>query len=242
MRLPLENVRSEYSPVSLTENRDLFAAVEKSLPMLQKAGPAVFKQRGCVSCHNNMLPAMAAGLARSQGHKIDEKAMELEHKSLLSLLKPARELLIENGDNIPDLQITAPYALMALAAQDHRPDGLTDAMVHNLANKQNTDGSWTIWAPRPPIEYGDIQATALSLRALELYRMEGRRAEFEARVRKAGTWLAKANPESASDENWKLLGLFWSKADSRADGTIFPANFRSSARGWQLGAASRSQR
>jgi ankyrin repeat protein len=196
-----------YAPVSLTENRDLFAAVDKSLPMLQKAGPAVFKQRGCVSCHNNMLPAMAATLARSQGHKIDEQAIELEHKSLLSLLKPARELLVENGDNIPDLQITAPYALMSLAAQDHCPDGLTDAIVHNLANKQNTDGSWTIWAPRPPIEYGDIQATALSLRGLELYQIEGRRAEFETRIHKAGAWLAKANSESASDENWKLLGL-----------------------------------
>ena len=206
--------KTSYAPVSLTQNRDLFAAVERSLPMLQKAGPAVFKQRGCVSCHNNMLPAIAATLARSQGHKIDEQAMEREHKTLLSLLKPARELLIENGDNIPDLQITAPYALMTLAAQDHHPDDLTDAVVHNLANKQNADGSWTIWAARPPIEYGDIQATALSLRALELYRIEGRRAEFEARVRKAGMWLAKANPEGASDENAKLLGLFSSKADA----------------------------
>ncbi|HTF71849.1 MAG TPA: ankyrin repeat domain-containing protein [Edaphobacter sp.] len=198
--------------VLLTDNRNLFAAIEKSLPMLQKAGPAVFKQRGCVSCHNNMLPAIAATLARSQGHKIDEQAMQLENKTLLSVLKPARELLIENGDNIPDLQVTAPYALMTLAAQDYRPDGLTDAVVHNLANKQNVDGSWTLWAPRPPIEYGDIQATALSLRALELYRIEGRRSEFETRVRKAGAWLAKANPGGASDENWKLLGLFWSKA------------------------------
>lgn len=205
--------KTSYAPVSLTQNRDLFAAVERSLPMLQQAGPAVFKQRGCVSCHNNMLPAIAAALARSQGHKIDEQAMEREHKTLLSLLKPARELLIENGDNIPDLQITAPYALMTLAAQEHCPDGVTDAVAHNLANKQNADGSWTIWAARPPIEYGDIQAAALSLRALELHQIEGRRAEFETRVRKAGMWLAKANPQGASDENAKLLGLFWSKAD-----------------------------
>ena len=80
-----------YAPVSMSANRDLFSAVDKSLPMLQKAGPAVFKQRGCVSCHNNMLPAIAAAMARVQGHRIDEKAMELEHKTLLSLLNPARE-------------------------------------------------------------------------------------------------------------------------------------------------------
>lgn len=202
-----------YAPVSLSENRDLFASIDKSLPMLQKAGAPVFKQRGCVSCHNNMLPAMAAGLARTQGHRIDEKAMEFEHKTILSLIKPAREMLIENGDSIPDLQITAPYVLMALSAQDHKPDSLTEAIAHNLANKQNTDGSWTIWAPRPPIEYGDIQATALSIRGLTLYSIEARRSEFESRIRKAGAWLAKTNPEGASDENWKLLGMFWSKSN-----------------------------
>ena len=202
-----------FAPVSLSENRDLFASIDKSLPMLQKAGAPVFKQRGCVSCHNNMLPAMAAGLARTQGHKIDEKAMEFEHKTILSLIKPAREMLIENGDSIPDLQITGPYILMALAAQDHKPDSLTDAIVHNLANKQNAEGNWAIWTPRPPIEYGDIQATALSIRGLTLYSIEARRAEFESRVHKAGAWLAKTNPQGASDENWKLLGLFWSKAN-----------------------------
>jgi len=119
------------------------------IPILQKGGPEVFKQRGCVLCHNNMLPAMGAGTARKQGHKTDEVAIDREQKSLLSLLKPASELLIENGDNIPDLQTTAPYALMALAAQGYRPDTVTDALVHNLANKQNVDGTWSIWAVRP---------------------------------------------------------------------------------------------
>jgi ankyrin repeat protein len=201
--------------VSFAEEQSLFAAIDKGLPMLQKAGPAVFQQRGCVSCHNNMLPSIAAMQARGQGHKIDEAAMEREQQSVLSILKPARELLLENGDNIPDLPMTAPYALMTLAAQGYRADLLTDAVVHNLANKQSADGSWTIWAARPPIEYGDIQATALCLRALQLYPLQGRQAEFEARVQKAGQWLANTHPESTSDLNWKLLGLFWSKADAR---------------------------
>jgi ankyrin repeat protein len=216
-RTPATTKKSEavLAPVSFSENRDLYLAVEKSLPALQQSGPAIFKQRGCVSCHNNMLPAIAAALARGQGHKIDEQAMEREHKTLLSMLKPARELLAENGDNVPDLQITGPYALMALAAHGHQPDSLTDALVINLANKQNSDGSWTVWAPRPPIEYGDIQSTALSLRALQLYQFGGRRPEFEARIRKAGKWLTAAKPENSLDENWKLLGLFWSRADSQ---------------------------
>jgi len=65
------------------------------------------------------------------------------------------------------------------------------------------------------IENGDIEATALSLRALQLYRLEGRRVEFERRVQSAGQWLAKANAGNTSDQNWKLLGLFWAKADPK---------------------------
>jgi ankyrin repeat protein len=213
--VPEKEQPATLAPVSFSEKQSLFAAIDKGLPVLQKSGPAVFKQRGCVSCHNNMLPSIAAMQARNQGHKIDDAAMEREQKTLLSILKPAREVLVENGDNIPDLQVTAPYALMTLAAQGYRADLLTDAIVHNLANKQNSDGSWTLWAPRPPIEYGDIQATALSVRALQLYPLPGRQAEFEARIRKASQWLANTHPESTSDLNWKLLGLSWSKADAR---------------------------
>lgn len=201
--------------VSSSRGQNLFAAIDKSLPILQKAGPAVFKQRGCISCHTNMLPTMAAIMARTQGHKIDETAMNQEYDNLLSILKPARELLVENGDNIPDLPITGPYVLMTLAARGYPADLLTDAAVHNLANKQSSDGSWTVWAPRPPIEYGDIQTTALSLRALQLYAPKGRRAEFETRIRAARKWLSNAKAETSSELNWRTLGLFWSGADRK---------------------------
>lgn len=146
--------------LSSSHGQNLFAAIDKSLPMLQGAGPAVFRQRGCISCHNNMLPTMAAMMARTQGHKIDEAAINHEYDNLISILKRARELLVENGDNIPDLPITGPYVLMTLAARGYRADLLTDAAVHNLANKQSSDGSWAVWALRPPMEYGDIQTTA----------------------------------------------------------------------------------
>ena len=201
--------------ISSLQHQNLFAAIDKSLPILQKAGPAVFKQRGCISCHNNMLPTMAAIMARTQGHKIDEAAINQEYDNLLSILKPARELLVENGDNIPDLPITGPYVLMTLAARGYPADLLTDAAVHNLANKQSSDGSWTVWAPRPPIEYGDIQTTALSVRALQLYAPKGRRAEFETRIRAARKWLENAKAETSSELNWRTLGLFWSDADRK---------------------------
>ena len=40
------------------------AALKKILPLIETSGEAVFKSRGCVSCHNNSLPAMTVALAR----------------------------------------------------------------------------------------------------------------------------------------------------------------------------------
>ena len=39
-------------------------AIEKSLPMLESIRVPFIEKTGCVSCHNNSLPAMAAGLDR----------------------------------------------------------------------------------------------------------------------------------------------------------------------------------
>jgi len=194
--------------------RNSGAAVDRALAPIQSSGKAVFQQRGCVSCHNNMLPSIAASMAEARGHAVDTQAMERERKTLLSIIRPARELLIEYGDNIPDLTVTGSWALITLSAQQYEPDATTDALVHNIAMKQRSDGSWSNWAPRPPIEYGDIQPTALSLRALQLYSLPGRSEEFRTRIWKAGKWLTTAIPASTEDENMRLLGLAWAKADA----------------------------
>ena len=39
-------------------------AIEKSLPLLESVRLPFIEKTGCVSCHENSLPAMAAGMAR----------------------------------------------------------------------------------------------------------------------------------------------------------------------------------
>lgn len=196
-------------------NIDVAAAIDKALPLLQKGGPQVFKQRGCISCHNNMMAATAVGVAQSHGHAIDQKAADREQKTMLSMVRPARELLIENGDNLPDVPETGSWVLIALGAQGYPADASTDALSHSIALKQRADGSWSNWAPRPPIQSSDIQATALSLRALQLYALEGRREEYQFRIAKAGKWLSHAIPSSTEDENMRILGITWAKTDPK---------------------------
>jgi hypothetical protein len=91
-----------------------------------------------------------------------------------------------------------------------------EAMARNIALRQQPDGHWTGWAPRPPLEYGDIQATALSIRALQLYGADYRKVEYAERIARASEWLRNVKAGSEHERNYQLLGLYWSGAPSSA--------------------------
>jgi ankyrin repeat protein len=204
-------------PVSFTTGRrpepaELRDAVARSLAVLDEGGPQFFKVSGCISCHNQTLPVMAGALARQKGIQPNEKTAKQQLGSILAFIKPATEILAENTEVLPDMQVSGGYILEALAAGHYQADALTAATVHNIAAKQMSDGSWVGWSPRPPIENGDIQATAYSIRSLRLYGVAGRKAEFDARVAKALNWLRKAKAVTTEEKAMKLFALRWADA------------------------------
>lgn len=189
-------------------------AMAKSLAVMDKGGPQFFKVSGCISCHNQTLPLVAGSLARKKGVQPNEQIEKQQFKSILAIVKPATEILAESTDILPDIQVTGGYVLEAFAAQYYAPDATTAAVVHNIAAKQMTDGSWIGWSPRPPIENGDIQATALCIRSLRLYGLPGRKAEFEAGIARAGEWLRQSKAVTLEEKAMKLFGLRWANANA----------------------------
>lgn len=96
---------------------------------------------------------------------------------------------------IPGDADTVSYILLGMAAENHRPDRATDAMAHLLKRQQVPDGRWRILAHRPPIESSDIQVTAASMRALQVYAPAPARAAYQQAVRRvaeAGVSMATA--------------------------------------------------
>jgi squalene cyclase len=91
---------------------------------------------------------------------------------------------------------------------------MTAAAVQHLAMRQHSDGRWSTFAPRPPMEYSDFTATALSMRALQLYSPAGRATEFRQRIEKARSWLLRATPQSTEEYAMKLMGLIWSNGNA----------------------------
>src|SRR5258708_1561308 len=101
------------------------------------------------------------------------------------------------------------YTLFAYAAEDLPASDMTDASVHHLCVIQAKDGCGCNNMPRPPIQPGDIGATALGIHAWQRYPLPGRKSEFSERVERARRWLAAAKPENNEGRVYQMLGLAW---------------------------------
>jgi ankyrin repeat protein len=191
------------------------AAIERALPLLQKTDTVFLKKSGCVSCHNDTLTAMAVAAARGRGIGVDEGTARQSLDTIAAFIDGWRERAYQ-GIGIPGESDTVSYILLGLAAEKYPADAATDAMSHFLKRRQLPTGQWQIFAHRPPLESSDIEVTAASMRALQLYAPRARLADYERSVQRAAAWLAKQTAISTEDRAFQLLGLAWGGAATDA--------------------------
>jgi len=182
------------------------AAIKKILPRIETSGEAVFKSRGCVSCHNNSLPAMTVALARSKGFAVNDEQAKKELGFAVTTDLPYLEPM-RLGSTIGGGSDTLGYTLMGMAAAGYPADALTDAHIHYLSIYQLGDGSWRTTSYRPPEEYGPFTTTAVVLRSIKLYPIPGRREEFHDRIARAKRWLLSAKAASQEERSMQLNAL-----------------------------------
>jgi len=106
------------------------------------------------------------------------------------------------------------YRLWMWSAQGLPADPVTKGMVWWTASTQLPDGHWQAQNIRTPLEDGEHQATALGIRALAMFPLEGRESEFAERIQRGATWLAQSPARKHTQEAFRLLGLAWANADS----------------------------
>jgi ankyrin repeat protein len=197
-------------------------AVQDSLPLLQHADVNFAKGAGCTSCHDNSLPAMAVGLGRKRGLRVDEEKASGQVRVNLEELSARRDKLHQGyyaqavGDFFSDFILG--YQLVGLHAQNCQPDLNTDAAVMMLLLRQQPTGEWAYphVDTRPPICLDYIGQTALAMRALQLYAPKATRPACDKSVHLAATWLAKAQSLNNEDRAWRLTGLAWAGTDKAA--------------------------
>jgi ankyrin repeat protein len=190
---------------------------QRSIELLQRNSTA-FLENGfvretarCVSCHQQSLPAVAFGLARERGLRVDEQQLGLQLHASLAQRVPQAELAREmDGEPTPAADVTLGFELDGLSALHYAPDETTYAFTRYLLGVQKPDGSWVAPIRRPPLEDGVITGTAWSVRALQTYPPAGRERETEAAVRRARAWLTAQEPALPNERVFQLLGLAWS--------------------------------
>jgi squalene cyclase len=189
-------------------------AVAAALARLQPAGPVLYEQRKCISCHHQTLPAMAMKLAGSRGITVDAEAAAHPIRSTLEAWKGRRDALMV-GREVAGGANELTYGLLMLAEAGAPPDSTTDAAVANLISLQRSDGSWFFADTRPPqADNSRIHFTAMAIRGLDAYSPPGLRRDVTARIERARTFLRSATATSTQDEAFKLLGLVWSRTPS----------------------------
>jgi len=190
-------------------------ALERSLPLLQRTDAVFLKKSGCVSCHNNTLTAMTVAATRSLGIPVDEATARASLSRVGSFIDIWRDRALQ-GVGIPGDADTVSYILLGLHAEKFPADPATDAMAFFLKRTQLANGQWRIIAHRPPLESSDIEVTAASMRALQLYAPAVAKPEYDKAVRRALAWLTTAPTRTNEDRAFQLLGLAWGRAPRAA--------------------------
>jgi ankyrin repeat protein len=199
------------------DHSTLIASTEKALAALQTTAAKsrdsflrhVSKQ-DCASCHQQYLPMAAVGHARNRSVRFDQEAVREQVASLDKLTHPFQEHeFITQTLFQPEPAHGFGYHLFGFAAEGVPPSAATDGMVHHLVTIQASDGRWFNNLPRPPLQSGDVSATALAIQAIQHYGWPGRKAELAASVERARRWLWKVKAETNDEAVFQLLGLHW---------------------------------
>ena len=193
---------------------DARTSISRSALLLLTAAPVVFQQRGCITCHNQTLPAQVAALARKKGVAVNQVLARKNFAQILSLAKPYAEEAMQ-GERPQGAALGAGYIMTALAAEQYPLDKTTAAFAHLLAGQQMSDGSWLgNGVSRPPMEDSTISTTVMGVRGLTLYSIPGGGSQLKEALRRAGLWLKAAPANSAEERSMRLMGLVWTKASS----------------------------
>ena len=197
------------------------SAATRAVATIQRGTTGFYQFMNCFSCHDHGLPMLAFRLARERGVPVDEAAAsQVAAKGLLASPNLASLDRAVQDDMIIDPAGSEGWALVAAHAAGVPPSLVTDVYARRIANWQRPDGHWPTIDERPPQSYSVFTATAVALRAMQLYMPPRLRQETDERVTRAKAWLLSAQADSTEDSTYRLFGLGWAGA---AAGELRPA-------------------
>lgn len=187
-------------------------AASKAVRVIQGSQKTWYAKQQCASCHHSNLPTMAMQAARQHGIPVDET---IAHQSLVHTFRVYTNLdRAVQYTHIIDPAGDDGARLAEGSAAGLRPNLVTAVYARHLAQRQMPAGHWQGLDNRPPQSHSPFSATALSLRAIQLYGHASLAADTKARIEKARAWLDSHAAQDTEERVYQLFGLRWAGADA----------------------------
>lgn len=186
-------------------------AATKAVAVIQKSQKNWYSKQSCVSCHQQVFPALAFRVAREHGIVVDEQAAHADAAPAFGYFSDLERAV--EYTHVIDPALNDGYALVAAHAAGMKPSLVTAVYARLIAVRQEADGHWESMDERPPQSYSPFTATAISLRAVQLYAHPSLKADTEARAARGRAWLLSHEPRATEERVYQLLGAYWAGAD-----------------------------
>ncbi len=196
------------SDVSPARIRD---AAAKAITIIQKSQKNWYAKESCFSCHQQTLPALAFRYAREHGIPVDEQAAHTQAVAAFGYFSDLARAV--EYTHIIDPALDDGYGMIAANSAGLRPSLVTAVYSRLLSARQEADGHWETYDERPPESYSPFTATALSLRAIQLYGHGSRKQDIQTRVTRARSWLLTHEPHATEERVYQLRGVAWADGD-----------------------------
>lgn len=188
------------------DSETLRAAIQKSIPLLEKASHGAAEARECFTCHNQAIPVFALAAARRRGFEVDQENLDRQVAHTATHLRRGLENYRE-GRGQGGAVLTAGYALWTLAEGGQAADDVTTAVTSYLLEYQDAQVHWSHSGSRPPSSGSPLTATYVALRGLVDFASEEQTEARAARFDRVRSWLLEAPCLETEDHVFRLLAL-----------------------------------
>jgi len=190
-------------------------AAARALVSIQKAqGPwYTTNKQVCASCHHQYQPALAYRVARDHGVPLDEAVARADATKAFDFSDIDKAI---QYSYVIEPAVDDAYRLVAANAAGVKRNLGAAIYARLLISRQNAQGDWDGFHQRPPSSYSRVTMAALGMRAVQVYHHASQKAQADAAVARARTFLESQTPRATEERSYQLLGLRWAGAPRAA--------------------------
>ena len=183
-------------------------AASRALAAIQKAQAPWYttNKQVCASCHHQYQPALAYRAAREHRVPFDEAIAKADAVKAFTFADIDRAV---QYTYVIEPAMDDAYRMVAASAAGVKPNLGGAIYARLLISRQNAAGDWDGFHQRPPSSYSRVTMAALGLRAVQAYHHPSQKAQADAAVARARTFLESRTPRDTEERSYQLLGLRW---------------------------------